>query len=138
MTILTSAAYPAVRAAIDLSLDTTTLPDSVIALSIYLDAADLEVKTRDPAWASRTGDALTHLTNAAIYLTAARLAVAIPRVSGEDFGDYAIKIQAVDWEARARWLRSQAESALDALLGVADTDASDVLHSTVARHRIVW
>ena len=41
MTILAYPDYAAIRAAIDVSLDDATLPDSVIALPIYLHAADL-------------------------------------------------------------------------------------------------
>ena len=139
MTILNASSFVAIRAAIDLSLDTESLPDTVIALPIYMDAADLEVKTRDTAWASRTGDSLTLLTNACVYLTAARLAPAMPRLLGETYADgYQYQMQAIDWEARARWLRAQAELSLDALIGVVETDASDVLHSTHVKHRVVW
>ena len=120
MTILDDSSYPAIRAAIDLSLDSTALPDATIALPIFLDAADLEVKARDPLWATRMDDELTQLTNAAIYLTAARIAPALPRLLGETFGDYRYQLQAVDMEARASALRSLADAALDSYLDVDD------------------
>ena len=133
MTILDASDYPAIRAAIDLSLDSTALPDDVIALPIYLLAADLEVKARDPLWATRADDELALLTNAAIYLTAARIAPAIPRLQGETFGDYRYQLQAVDWEARAAWLRNQAAEALDTYLAVGDTTIDRPTRFAVAR-----
>jgi hypothetical protein len=135
MPILTSTSYGAIRAAIDVTLDSEALPDAVIALPIYLDAADLEVKTRDPLWASRTGDALIQLTNAAIYLTAARLAPALPRLLGEDFGDYAYKLQGVDWDARALALRALADAALDSFLDVGDLISTRPTRFTAATGR---
>src|SRR5215510_10127369 len=98
-TIVQPVDYGAVRAALDTSLDTTALPDATIALPIFLDAADLEIKRRDPAWASRTGDAATHLKNAAIYLTAALLAPAVPRVTEEilNAGNYRYRLEPIDW-----------------------------------------
>ena len=64
MTILDYSHYPAIRAAIDTSLDSEALPDDVISLPIYAGAADAEVETRDPLWATRQGDPLVQLTNA--------------------------------------------------------------------------
>lgn len=122
--LLTSADYPAIRAAIALSLSSSVLPDSAIALPIFLDAADLDLKARDPLWASRTGDSLVQLTNAAIYLTAARIAPAMPRLISEKIStggdDFARQWQAIDWEARAAALLHLAEEALDTILDPMD------------------
>lgn len=140
-TLLTSTDYPTIRAAIDLSLDSTSksLPDATIALPIYLDAADLELKTRDPLWATRTGDALVQLKNAAIYLTASRIAPTIPRLVGEDFGNYAYKLQSVDWEARAAALRALAEEALNAILDPGDaTSDRPTFFATARGYRGRW
>lgn len=139
MTILTPAEYPAIRAAIDLALDETTLPDAVIELPIFLAAADLDLKTRDPDWATRTGDQLTQLTNAAIYLTAARIAPSVPRLQREVFGDYSYQLQTIDWEARAAALNSMADGTLDLILDPGDT-VSDrpTTFSTAAGGRGRW
>jgi hypothetical protein len=134
-TLLTSAAYPSVRAAIDITLGASDLPDSVIALPINLNAADLELKARDPNWASRTGDALISLTNAAIYLTAARLAPAMPQLLSETFGDYRYQLQAVDWAARAAALRALAEAALDMVLDPGDATSDRPTRFAVASGR---
>lgn len=134
-TLLTPTEYPSIRAALDLSLDSESLPDRVIELPIYLAAADLEVKTRDPDWATRTGDALIHLTNAAIYLTAARIAPAVPRLQGETFGDYRYQLQSVDWEARAAALDSMADAALDTILDVGDMVSDRPTRFALARGR---
>lgn len=115
MPILTSDDYGAIRAAIDTSLDATVLPNSIIGLSIYVGAAELEVVARDSQAASRTGDAATHIKNAAIYLTAARLAPAVPQISGETTvgrHTYTRKFQDVDEQIAN--LRAMAESELAA------------------------
>lgn len=114
-TILQPSDYPAVRAAIDISLDSTLLPDATISLPIYLDAADLDVKRRDPEWATRTGDALTHLTNAAIYLTAARLVPALPDLTRETFTDHEYVRQARNIEQMVADLEAKAADELEAL-----------------------
>lgn len=139
MTILAPAEYAAIRAAIDVALDSESLPDSVIALAIYLGAADLEVKTLDPLWATRTGDALIQLTNAAIYLTAARLAPALPRLlsarydSGSD--SEVRQFQARDWDAWAAQLRNWAQAALDTYLDVGDRISTRPTRFTAATGR---
>jgi len=121
MAIVQPTDYGAVRAALDTSLDQAALPDATIGLPIFLDAADLEIKRRDPQWASRSGDAATHLKNAAISMTAALLAPAVPAVASERLGDYQYQRQAVDWTARAAELRQLAEQELNAYLETSTT-----------------
>jgi hypothetical protein len=134
--LLTAAEYPSVRAAIDLSLDSESLPDATIALPIYLDAADLAIKARDPLWATRTGDALTLLTNACVYLTAALIAPAMARLLGETYADgYRYQLAAVDWDARAAALRGRAEDSLNALLTPEDGDSDRPTFFAVASGR---
>lgn len=115
MPILTSADYPAIRAAIDTSLDTAALPDSTITLPIYLEAADLEVKRRDPNWASRIGDQATLLKHAAIYLTAALLVPAVPQIKRETFADHEYDRQLMTAADLVASLRARASASLDAL-----------------------
>ena len=138
-TLLDFASYDAIRAAIDISLNRDSLPDDVIALPIYLSAADLEVKRRDPLWASRTGDSLISLTNAAIYLTAARIAPAMPRLLSQKIAaggdDFTLQFQAIDWAARAQALRQQGEDALDSLIDPGDVISTRPTRFTVASGR---
>lgn len=116
MSLLTASEYPAIRAAIDVSLDATLLPDSVIALPIYAGAADTDVQSRDPLWASRTGTALQRLVNAAIYLAAASLCPAIPQIIQEQTTEHTYQRRSVDWTALAGELRGRAEAELAAVI----------------------
>lgn len=115
MALLSAADYPAIRAAIDVSLTARVLPDSVIGLPIYVDAAEAEILTRDPLAESRTGAALQHVTNAAVLLTAALLAPALPGYTAEDFSEYSYQ-RKTDWATRAAELRKRAEAELAAVL----------------------
>ena len=80
--ILAFADYPAVRAAVDVSLTTANLPDATIALDIYAGAAVRDVTDRYPGAAAVTTPASTQLkiTAAAVYFCAARLAIPLAGV----------------------------------------------------------
>ena len=122
--IIDFASYDAIRAAIDITLDRAALSDDVIGLPIFRDAADLNIKRRDPLWATRTGDSLSQLTIATIYLTASLIAPAMPRLLSEKIAsggdDYTRQFQAIDWAARGRALRQLAEDALDVIIDPGD------------------
>jgi len=115
MALLSAADYPAIRAAIDVSLTARVLPDTIIGLPIYVDAAEAEILLRDPLAESRTGAALQHVTNAAVLLAAALLAAAMPAYTAETFSDYSYQ-RKIDWAARAAELRQRAEAELAAVL----------------------
>ncbi len=116
MSLLNNNHYPAVRAALDTSLSESKLPDSVISLSIYAPAAELDVLARDPDAEGRTGDELERVTNAAIYFCAARLAPALPQLLATSDEHNEWRWQARDWQARARELRQLADENLNAVL----------------------
>lgn len=116
MALLTSANYPAIRSALDASLDSTILPDAVIAYDIYHRAAELEVLTRDPDAETRTGDDLTRVRTAAMLYCAAFLAPAIPMLTREEATEYAYTRQAVDWQKLAATLRARADALIEAVL----------------------
>jgi hypothetical protein len=118
-TLLDASAYPAIRAALDVTLDSAVLPDATIALPLYLGLADLEVKRRDPDWATRAGDALQHLENAAVLLTAAYLAPAIPALTREKFPDYEYWGPRPPVTEQAKDLRARALAELAQTTGVA-------------------
>ncbi len=123
MALLSASNYPDIRAAIDTSLDSTTLPDATIALAVYVGSAELWVKERDPSAESRTGDDLQHAKNAAMYMTAALLVPAVPQLTAERYLDegYEYTRQKIDWDKLAAELRSRAEAELAAYLD-ASTD----------------
>jgi hypothetical protein len=115
--LLSSSDYPAIRAAIDVSLDSTMLSDEVIAMPIYAEAAEAEVLARDPLAATREGSAWQRVVNAAIYLAAARLVRAVPWIKSEGIGgERQYSCQEVDLDALVSDLRSKAEAELAAVL----------------------
>lgn len=81
-TLLNDGDYAAIRAA--LGVDSTALPDATIAL--FLASADREVKRLVSGWASLTGDDLAALEQAAVYLTAERIALATPSTDVSGLG----------------------------------------------------
>lgn len=117
MAILTPQLYPAVRAAIDVGLDTAKLPDQVIALPIYAGAADLDVLARDPDAESRTEVAQQHVLNAAVYFCAARLIGALHQQIRESSAEgYGWQVTAWDPAVRAAELRTMALAEIDIVI----------------------
>jgi hypothetical protein len=117
MALITADEFPAVRAAINVELDEVGLPDNIIALPIYLGAADNEVKRRDPLWTTRTTAELRRLKNAVIYLTAARIVIALPRPNAEAFGQrYSYKIDQLSAAQLSSSLEAFADSEINAVL----------------------
>lgn len=114
--LLDATLYPSIRSAVDLTLDEIALPDSIIELPIYGPAAELEVLARDSIAAERSGTELTHALNAVVYLTAARLVLALPQLTSETLGDYAYNLKGEKPEDRAAQLRGLAEGELAAYL----------------------
>ena len=115
MALLTAAEYPSIRAALDVGLDAVALPDSIIELPIYGGSAELEILRRDPDAYERTGLNKRRVMNAIIYLTAAYLAPAIPKITSETLGDYSYGRQVVDWTKLAIEMRSRADQELSAV-----------------------
>jgi len=122
-TIVLPEHYDQIRAAIDVSLTSDDLGDDVIRQSIYLGAADAEIKRRDPAWATRTDAELALLRTAAIYLTAARIAPAVPQLKSERYPEGYGYDRAIDYTKRAAELRALAEVELGAVLAPSDPAA---------------
>ena len=120
--------YAAVRAALDVSLTTEVLPDDVIGLDLYVGAAERDVRYADPLADTYVGENAERIKAAAILLTAAYLAPAIPRLSSERLADYQYSQQAVDWNALAAHLRARARQELAAI------SSTDVAASVALRH----
>lgn len=99
--------YPQIRSLVGAS--EAELPDAVLELPIYVPAAIDEVKRYVPDAEERTDpDEVTHLQNAAVYLSAARVGPFVATPTQERWDDYAVTNPAVDWAARAAWLRGLA------------------------------
>lgn len=124
MAILDTENYPAVRAAIDISLSEKNLPDEIIALSIYQGAAENWVIDRDanaetyaPAGAAPSATKWARVQNAAIYKTAALICPAVPNITRDDFGpNESYTRKAMDFDKRAEELTDLASAELAAYL----------------------
>lgn len=115
MAILSVADYPAVRAAIDVSLGENNLPDSTIALPIFHAAAERWVRGRDPNAETYTpGSANAEaIKQSAIYACAALIIGANPNITSETFTDgYRYTRKEIDPSARQAELWSAAEGAV--------------------------
>lgn len=120
MAILSSDEYPEIRAALDADLNANDLPDSIIAMTIYKDAADQDVLERDPDAATRTGEDANRVKRAAIYFCAARLAPVVVRLTSLSVTtrDMSYSRATFDPEERAAQLRNMAEEQLALVLEV--------------------
>lgn len=81
MAILTTADYPAIRAALDVDLTESKLPNRTIDLPIYRDAADQDVLAVIADAESQTGENANRVKRAAIFFCAARLAPVVVRLT---------------------------------------------------------
>lgn len=117
MALLTSANWPEVRAALDVSLTARQLPDEMIGYDLYSGRAMRRVLEQVPMAESQTGDALKRCKNAAIFYTAAYLAPAIPNITRKSIGSGDTEVAYdIDWEARATILLAAAAAELAAVL----------------------
>lgn len=121
--LLASDDWPAVRAALDITLDAAQLPDATIALDIYSGRAMREIEARVTGATALTGDDELKVTAAAVFLTAAAIASALPSITSARSQHLQVQRKEVDWNKRAADLRQMAEEELAGLLEPATTDA---------------
>lgn len=123
---LSLAEYPAVRAAIDVSLDASNLPDDVIGLPMYAQEAERWVLAVNPLAATYTVGTTEYKQTqvAAIYACAALCVPAVPQLTSESYGQamrYTRK--EVDALALADALWGRAKSAIQAVVGAPEAEA---------------
>jgi hypothetical protein len=114
--LLASSDWPAVRAALDITLDSVQLPDATIALDIYSGRAMREIEARVTGATALTGDDELKVTAAAVFLTAANLAPAMPAIMRAESQHLAVQRKEMDWNKRAADLRQMAEDEIAGLL----------------------
>ena len=114
--LLSSADWPAVRAALDITLDANALPDATIALDIYSGRAMREVEARIEGATALTGDDELKVTAAAVLLTAAKIAPAMPALTRGKAQYLEYQREGMDWSKRSAELRAMAESEIAELL----------------------
>lgn len=114
--LLSSQDWPAVRAALDVTLDANALPDATIELDIYSGRAMREVSARVDGAAALTGSDELKVVAAAVFLTAANLAPALPALTRGKAQYLEWQRKEMDWHKRAADLRAMAESEISDLL----------------------
>lgn len=120
MISLTVAEFPAVRAAIDITLDAKSLPDEVIGLPTYAGEAERWVLATDPASVLYTpgSDQYAQAQVAAIFACAAMLVPMVPMLTGETYGQaYRYTRKEVDQAALEASLWDRARTALSRASG---------------------
>jgi hypothetical protein len=138
MAILSSTEYPAIRAALDVSLNAQTLPDATIAQGIFVGAAEAEVLRRVPDAESKTGDDLARVKRAAIWLAAAYLAHSVVRLTSLSVQtrDLSYSRQTFNPDEKAAELRARAEREFGMLLApLTVTPSRPTMFTTVGGRR---
>jgi hypothetical protein len=107
---LDAGSFDQVRACLDLSLDAASLPDELIAQPVYAPDAEAEVLERDVNAATYADGTVAkqRATNAAVFLTAARLAPSLPAIASEKLGDWQMSQTPPDLAKLAASLRGMA------------------------------
>lgn len=118
--LLSPADWPSVRAALDVTLDSTSLPDATIEEDIFSGRAMREVAARVTDATTLTGNDELTVTNAAVYLCASFIAPSLPSLTSGRAQFLQWQRKGVDWEQRARDLREQAEELIADLLEPAE------------------
>lgn len=116
--LTTGVLYQQVREALDTKLDETALSDEIITRDIYLGAAERELKARVTTWASLTGDDLSSLQAACVFLTASRLVYAVIQITS-------ITVQGRDASfSKQAWNPDEKKAEL---LGMAEDEINNIL-----------
>lgn len=128
MPILTTADFPSVRAALDLSLDILALPDATIALPIFQGSGESLVVLRcqganPPIDLSGGSGTPQQAKNAAIYYTAGYLAPALPQLSMESYTEYRYQRETFDRDEMAARCFARGDEELDQLLAASSPTA---------------
>ena len=140
MAILTTADYPAIRAALDVDLNATTLPDATIGQSIFVGAAEAELLRRVPDAADLTGDDLARVKRALVWLTAAYLAHSVVRVTSltVQTRDLSYSRPTFNPDEKATELRSRAEVEIGMLVAPTQVAPGRPTMFTLAAGRRGW
>ena len=126
MPYLTTANYPAIRAALDITLGADRLPDDVIASAAFHPAAEAEVARRLGTLAA-AAEGQAGAIRATILLTAARLLPALPNITQRALTDTRITLAPMAQDARVRQWRAEASREISALRVLLDPTATDAL-----------
>jgi hypothetical protein len=115
MPLIETTDYPAIRAAINISLDEKSLPDDVIALSIYKGIAERRISDQQP-----TIDVYSKA--AAVLLCAALLCKAVPQILSETDAGVTTTVEPVDYDEKKAELLALSSEMLSLSLNVSAAD----------------
>ena len=128
MPILGEEDFDSIRLAISTDLTEDDLPDTTIALPIYLGAAERWAKSVDPSIDTRTDDKLEAAQNAVALKTASLLIVALPILQREEFAlGEGYTRQKVDTDQVSKSLAARAQAELDSYLNAGSTTTATYL-----------
>jgi hypothetical protein len=137
MAILTTAEYPAIRAAIDVSLTSKQLPDTIIGLDIYKGRAESEViRVYSTAETETDPEKISHITNAAVLIAASLLVKSVPFLTRETFGNYQYQRARIDLDVLAANLRAQADDELAQLTSTDITENMPTFFTVAPGYRV--
>lgn len=123
--------YPAMRAALDVTLDATRLPDSTIASAPYHPAAEAEAARRLGTYAAAAASPVQPAaTRAVVLLTAARLLPALPNVTQRRLLDTSFTFAPQAIKERVAALRADAARELAEVIRTLDPAAVQVAPPT--------
>lgn len=120
MSLIDNSFYAAIRAVIDNALTENELPDTQIEQPVFLTAAEREVLQIIPTAADKTGDDLTRIQTAVIYLTAARIVPTLPPIVGSNMDAASYGRRQADVNMTVADLRAKAAAELALVLDSAD------------------
>lgn len=126
---LSAAEYPAVRGAIDISLDQKALPDEVLALPQYAGDAERWIIGQNPLAATYEAgtDEYLGMQVAAIYACAALVLPAVPNLTSESYGaGYRYTRKELDTATLVESLWQRASNAIKAVTGVVAPSAGRI------------
>lgn len=105
--------YPAIRAAIDITMTDLLIPDRIIELPIFLAQSRIWLAQKIVTVTSPTDDQKKAFTNAVIYYCASLLIPSVPQILQEQHANnQSYQRSSMNWDAKAADLRSKAELAV--------------------------
>lgn len=118
MSILEETDFPAIRAAIDIELDKTVLPDATIALPIFQGEGEYIFATAVAAAVPPVDTTLQTSKNACIYYIAALLSLKLSQYVSETFQEYRYQKTQIPQDQLAFSLFAQGDTQVARLLGL--------------------
>lgn len=108
--------FPAVRAAINITLDAALLPDATIQLPVFQAAGEDDVRAIDPDADTRGAPLDARIRRAAIFFVASRIVLSNPDIVEESFGEQRTRLATISPAEKAADLREKGLAEVSAVL----------------------